>query len=85
LTYINIFANEVKSPRGAVGAQIADLQFATLVLRADTGVDSDSHNSVLRGRERNRLISAHGAFLSSKEGGEHPHLAPSSKLPVEQG
>jgi hypothetical protein len=56
LAHIDIFADKVKSSCHAIRAQIADLEFAALVFRADTCVDSDSHNVVLLGGERERLV-----------------------------
>jgi hypothetical protein len=42
--------------------QIRYLQLATLILRADACIDSDSHNSGQRSGERNQLFFAHSPF-----------------------
>src|ERR1700730_11359686 len=53
LADINVFPNEVKSPRRAVGAEVAELQFTALVFSAHACVLGNSHGFVLRDGERN--------------------------------
>jgi hypothetical protein len=55
LAHVNVFADKIKSPRSAVGSEIAGLHFATLIFRADACVYCDSHVFVLRRDERERL------------------------------
>ena len=55
LADVNVFADKIKSPSRAVSSQIAQLHFAALVFRGDTGVYSDSHGAVPRDCERKQL------------------------------
>lgn len=56
VAHINIFADEVETSCGAVGSEVSELKFTTLVFGAHTGIYSDSHGSVLRRGERKRLL-----------------------------
>jgi hypothetical protein len=62
LADINVFADQIKSSGRAVSPKITDLKLTTLVLGADTSIDSDSQGYVLPDRKRKRLFFAHSAF-----------------------